>query len=287
MDNRLSLYKERSLSMCVEATFDFIRDHTKAWLRLGAVFLLPVCVLLSLNVFMIDNEEFLTNTRWSLGLTSEHKIPWLYGLLMVVGLWMALMLIGTLLLAEREEAHTDNLRQLTPYMRRIFWSSMVSSMMLSILLWTFGLSVSWVWGIVAVILFVPMTLVPPVWMMENSSRATAITKALRLGFSSWFTLFFMIIMVALIGFIVVLVVNVPWIIFQTVITEIIPINEDGDSGLFFFRCAMFLFTVLAYFCCFMMTSLVLLSCVFHYGSVSEKIDDTSLESDIEHFEQLG
>ena len=282
-----TLYEERSPSMCVEATFDFIRYHGGVWLRLGAILLLPVCVLLSLHVFVLDNEVFANDVSWDSGLFwSDTDRPLVYCSLLAAGLWGSLTLVYTLVCARQEEALTNSLRPLVPYMRQVVWRTLVSALMLFVLLWVlFGLR-SLVIAALTVILLVPVLLVPPSWILERTSRATAVSSALRLGFTSWFSLFFVVLIVSLVGFVIILVVDVPWIVAQTVFTELIPVDERIGGGLLFLKSTLFLFTVLAYFCCFMMVSLVLLSCVFHYGSVSEKVDDTSLEYDIDHFEQL-
>ena len=287
MDDRLSLYKERSMSMCVEATFDFIRTHIMTWLRLGAVLLLPVCVLLSLHVLTVENDEFLNDTRWDVGFTwGDADMPLVFWLFEAMALWGVLMLVYALLFAAADQALPSSIRGLMRYVRRAAVRSLVSAIMLFVLLWAFLNFTTWFPGLLLAVLLVPMLLVPPVWMMEDCSRSTAVSKGLRLGFSSWFSLFFTVLMVMLIGVIIILVINVPWMILQTILTEIIPVSGESGGGVIFIKWVIFMFTVLAYFCFLMVLSLVLLSCVFHYGSVSERVEDTSLESDIEHFEQL-
>ncbi len=288
MDDRLSLYEERSMSMCVEATFDFIRIHIMTWLRLGAVLLLPVCMLLSLAVFTIDNDEFLNDTRWNLGFSwgDDDDTPIVFWLLEMLALWTVMMLVYALLFAAADRKLPSSMRGMVHYVRRAAVRSLVSAIVLFVLLWAFFSFRSWFPVVPLLVILVPMLLVPPVWMMEDCSFFTAVSKGLRLGFSSWFSLFFMVLMVILIGVIITLVVNVPWIILQTILTEIVPVNGESGGGLLFIKWVIYVFTVLAYFCGLMVCSLVLLSCVFHYGSVSERVDDASLESDIEHFEQL-
>ena len=46
------------------------------------------------------------------------------------------------------------------------------------------------------------------------------------------------------------------------------------------------FTSLVYLGLYLMVSMMLMSCAYEYGTVSERIDDASLESEIEHFEDL-
>ena len=273
--------------MCVEATFDFIRENILTWLRLGGGLLLPVCVLLSLHVYSIDNDSFLYGYGWQEALTwSDTNHPLSHGLLLVIGLCATMVLVYTLLLAQNAHALSRGLRALTPFVRKVFWRSLVSAVMLSALLWVCGGMSSWILVVLSIVLLVPLSLMPPVWMMEDVSWVKAVSKGMRLGFSSWFSLFFTILMVSVVGFVIILVVNVPWMGMQTVLNELIPINEGSGGGLLFLRTSLFVFSVVAYFCCFMMVSLTLISCVFHYGSVSEKDDDTSLESDIDHFDSL-
>ena len=63
-------------------------------------------------------------------------------------------------------------------------------------------------------------------------------------------------------------------------------NGLTASSVFLIQVIELLLTALFFYVFFLMVSVVMLSCVYFYGSTSESIDDITLENDIENFENL-
>ena len=135
------------------------------------------------------------------------------------------------------------------------------------------------------IVMVPLSLLPSIFILEHEDMATAISKSFRLGFSSWFYLVFNMFLTMIVASCVVWVLQMPAFA-MNYIMDLLPKNADNALGhLPFYILWMILSTISCFGFC-VMVSMLVLGCAFQYGSVSERVDDTSIAREIEDFENL-
>lgn len=286
-DNRITLYEDRSVSQCIEATFDFMRANRRVWLRSAFTLLMPVCLVLGLSVLTLTADEqpsddFILDRLfvWGAGYDFFFKM------MVVVGTWMTFVHVYSLLEAYDEHGaalNTFTQRQMLPYYLRNARYSYRLAILLSCAAYFVLGSNNWWLSLLAMVVLVPLALLPSTTIIERLGDFPALVKSLRLGFHAWFQLFFTIALTLLFGFLVTLVIALPSLVMGGWFSSLAyGLAENNGITLLF----AFGFTSLVYWGFYLMVSMMLMSCAYEYGTVSERIDDTSLEGEIEHFEDL-
>ncbi len=286
-ENRIPLYEDRSVAQCIEASFDFMRTNRRVWFRSAFTLLMPVSMVLGLSVLTLSVGEQLSGES-----ILDRLFAWgssydlFFKLMVAVGVWMDFVLVYSLLEAYGEQGPALNeftQRQMAPYYLRTARQSWWLAIFLAGVVWAVLSSDSFLLTFLAWLLLVPLALLPSVTLIERAGITTALMKSLRLGFSAWFQLFFTISLTLLFGFLITFVIALPSLVlggwFSTLAYGL-PQN-NGITLLYAFG-----FTSLTYLGLFLMVSMVLMSCAYEYGTVSERIDDASLESEVTHFENL-
>ena len=286
-DNRIPLYEDRSVAQCIEATFDFMRTNRRVWFRSAFTLLMPPSLLLGLSVLTISVDE-----QPSGGTIVDWLFVWgpaydlFFMVMVVVGVWMAFVHVYSLLEAHDEhDAALDGFtqRQMLPY----YVQKAMRSWWLAIFLCGVAYLVMGFSGPLPVLLplvvLVPLALLPSVAIIEGMGVFPALVKSLRLGFHAWFQLFFTIVLTLLFGFLMTLVIALPSLVIGGWFSSLAyGLAENNGITLL----VAYGFTSLAYLGCFPMVSVMLMACAYEYGTVSERIDDASLEGEINHFEDL-
>ena len=285
--NRIPLYEDRSVSQCIEATFDFMRANRRVWLRSAFTLLMPVSALLGLSVLTLSSDDLPYGSSifdWLFEWGPTYDL--FFKVMVIVGVWMTFVHVYSLL--EAYDKHGDALneftqRQMLPYYLRKAKQSWWLAILLAGIAYFVLDSDSIFLAALALILLVPLALLPSIAIIERLGDIPALVKSLRLGFHAWFQLFFTFMLTLLFGFLMVSVVTLPSLMLSGWFSTLAYGLEKSNGITLLFA---FGSTALVYFGMYLLVSMVLMSCAYEYGTVSERIDDASLESEIEHFEDL-
>ena len=142
-----------------------------------------------------------------------------------------------------------------------------------------------VFGLVA--MSIPITLFMPVYLMEDISLTDAFKKAMRLGFSCWWSTFAIIFVLSIIVSFVQGVFAIPYyiaVIVKTVLGIQGSSSEFLDSAGYSFM--MYLFGVLQSWATYLVGTVITVGLAFQYGHASEKLYHVTMEGSIKRFEDL-
>jgi len=278
-ENRLSLYAERSVSQCLEATFDFMRLMRSTWFRLSLWLFVPASLLflfLAQLSSRLDYRDGWSPLKLMGGTTTEGGIA-LYFLL----LSLPLVMVFALLEAYGEQgaaADRLTLRQWWPYLRR----QVLRACTLAFCIAIFS---SFFFGVASFFLlsFLLFAFLPSAFLLERQPFFTAVAQSVRLALRSVFSLAGVVFFVFLFGGLMLVALAFP---FQLVSEGGSVFSSNAGGMSIFSESFDILYGAAVLLGFYMVFSMLHLALAFQYGSVSERVDDTSLESDIQHFEDL-
>lgn len=285
MDNRKQLYQQRGISMCIEHTFDFVRVNISSWLFVSALLLVIPSIILA---YMFTKCHFDVQSD-EVGMISTFFQYYSYLPLIPIflSLWASALTSYTLMSAYfdgRLPGQRLSLKETWKYMQANVWKTLILSIISAIFIFFMAQHV--VFFLFATIIGIPLLLLAPTWIVEEKSISNAVSEAFRLGFSSWFKLFLMVLLIILLCLMMMMSVALPWSLYELLIESVWIPNGLTASSVFLIQVIELLLTALFFYVFFLMVSVVMLSCVYFYGSTSESIDDITLENDIENFENL-
>lgn len=270
---------------CLEATFDFLRANRRVWFRSALLLFLPICVVVSLLMFSSMEKDSMGNKAsfWFENFDHIENYSTIILLAWYVAVFAVLVQIHSLLLANEERpdgAEGMTLKELRPILIRTAARSWYLPLFF-VLAWF--LSNEAPFSIIFIIVvMVPMALLPALHLIERLSLMNSIGKALTRGFPIWFKLAFNIILVSLLGFYVFVMLFLPTGLLSWLM-ETISTSQLHELEKLFVTAMGFVFTVLAFFGLCVVQSMVVLVCAYHYGSMSEEKDASSLEGEVANF----
>ena len=274
----MSLYTERSVSQCLETAFDFMRSCRNVWFKMVLWLFLPPCLVAT---FVIKggvsnmNGSFAAFDCWSY-LVQKNVI-----LAPFIGMWLALVLVHALLDAYGQQgAAVDgfSMRQMLPYLRR----QVLRSGWLSFL-FPISFLASNGWEILVFVAWLLFSLLPSVYLLERLNFWRSVFKSVRLSVRSILSLVAVVFFALLFGFLMLTALYMP-IELMAMAKIVFPVGYVlGSVATTLFSGLFFTLFLVGYE---VVLSMLLLVLACHYGSVSERVDDASLESDIENFENL-
>ena len=284
--DKILLYKDRSVSQCIETTFDFMRQNRRAWFSSALTLLLPWSLLLGLSAFTPSDDEIGTE-----GLFFEMSFKWkgdsapFFFPVLFIGVWMAYVHVYALLTTYDERGEAINRltqRQFWPS----YWRMALRSSWLAVLFFLTAVAIFLspaILSLLLVVVMIPLSLLPSVSLFERAGVFKAVGKSLRLGFNAWFQLFFTIALMVLFGFFMTMVIELPSSLFDLAFGALYGSGRSLGAVAVLFQ---YSFTALLYLGFFIVISMTLMAVAYQYGTVSERIDIASLEGDIRNFENL-
>lgn len=284
--DKILLYENRSVSACIEATFDFLRQNRRVWFCSAFALFLPWSLLLGLSAFMLPDDSLSSGLMvFDQLFCWQEDYRFFFSVVVFVGVWMAFVHVYSLLTSYHEHENSIDgftQRQMMPiYARmsvRTFWlAALAFNCVLVLFISTSFLS------LLSLFILIPLSLLPSVFLFERESIVGSFVKAFRLGFRAWFQLFLTLVLMMLFGFFMTMVIGLPSSLFGTALGLLTSTGEPEGLLTGFFS---YLLMALSYFAFFLVVSMTLMAAAYQYGTVSERVDDTSVESDIQHFEQL-
>ncbi len=286
-ESKISLYKGRSVSQCIEASFDFMRTCRRVCIRAACVSLYPVSLVMGIMAVCFRQLDESSELEDRLLSWSDNH-PVLFYVLLALGTWMSLSMVFSLLIAYEEKGPTIerfSRHDLWPYMlqclRRSWWIALIISFIVSFFIHrTTALLV-----LLGLLLTVIFSTLPSVVLIGRHPLPQAFFKSGRYGFLSFFHSLFTMGFTLFFGLMMILSFVMPASFLSYVCFEVLGFElSDRPSMLLNILGAIFI--SLLYFAFFVVLSMVFMASAYHYGSVSERVDDASLSSDIDHFDQL-
>ena len=286
--DRINLYERRSISQCLETTFDFMRVNRRVWFRSTFVLIGPLALLLAFWL-KVENEAVPQDNLTGL----DYFLRWfeLDGLLLAVsfgiGLWVVLVNVFTLVqLYEEYDGKIDRLlvADMWPHWLRCAGQTWWIAVFMTFFIVLPFISNSGFLGLVWLAVSVPLVLVPSVRLIGHAGFFNTLTKSVSLGFSAWFSLAFTVLLSLLMAFMVCTVLVFPLSIWD-VLSGLFSLDEATPwllpTGLL-----NYLFSALAVFAFFALLSIVVWTTVYQYGNLAERVDAASVDRDVSNFENL-
>lgn len=274
---------------CLEATFDFLRANRRVWFRSALLLFLPICVVASLILFSsmeMEKESMAKDVFFWFETFFDHADDYaiIIGVASYVATWAVLVQVHSLLLANEERSEGVegmSLKELRPWFIRTAIRSWYLPFFFVLVVVLYG-EVPFL-GFLVTVMMVPLALLPALHLIEGLGFMDAISKAVSRGFPIWFKLAFNIILVSLLGLYVFVMLFLPTGIFAWLM-ETVSTTQLHELEKLFVIAIGFVFTVLAFFGLYVVQSMVMLVCAYHYGSLSEEKDASSLEREVADFE---
>ncbi len=310
---KIQFYKERSFGEKFSATFEFIRENFKLWLRLCTYLLLPLCLIqgMAMESFMgFLNPAYVNILGGAGGMDASAAM------LVRLGLsycgYLICTLLGSIILVticysmiKYYQDSPDRLRNVTfdkikPLLFKYFKRALgITLLLFFLVVFVFGmlLLLTMLSGALGVLLIIaagvcliPLSLVMPVYVFEEKQNIfSSITRGLNLGFHSFWSLFGLMFVMGFLANILSSITTIPWYLMTMVKTLLFATSSPevslASSPLYNF--ALYLASVFMNYGMYITMSLSTLALAYHYGSVAEEKDGVSVEEDIQHFEQLA
>lgn len=305
---KIVFYAQRKFGDKITATFDFVKENWRVMLKYLVYMVLPICLIQSLTMNRLMSEY--------LGMAMSDTIDtdissgvWL-SLIANYGLTILFMMIGSMLISalvytfmsvynEREERLTDIkfadfksafYMRLTRYILLIVFGIALGILAIAVVVLLAVLS-PWTLMITIPLLFVcaiPLTLFVPVYLFEEKITIfQAFTRSLRLGFATWGGVFAVSFVIGIIANIVSGITMMPWYV-ATIVKQVF-IATDIQSDVMVtpgYSFIIYVFGIIQAFGLYLAMALQLIAVAYQYGHAREKVDNVSVVSDIENFEQL-
>lgn len=286
--NKHPLYMKRTMTEKINVTFDFVRDNWRQWLKFSLYFLLPISVLQALGLNAIVDAM-------------ENKFP-----TTAVTITSLLYLLGTgidtalmLLLLKWTLTHDDGLEHCDmAYLRHtmpkaslkctLVWLIIVLCSAPVFIVAILGAIIFPFMGLIAFFALLPLTLVCPVYILEDNARFwTSFKRGFRLGFKRWGA----IILVAAVMLVTVMIlqnfVNIPTIIATIYKGDFSTTSSTESLGWHMaLNIGYYVMLILYCFISYLGIAMFTLTIAYHYGSVVSDVEDYSLESEIDNFAQM-
>ena len=304
---KILIYKVRNFSEKFDDTFAFVRENWKVLFKYLTYLVLPVCLVqaVGLNSYMesVFDMSSVNSGRSSDVVSLLQNVGWSYGIIVLTSIIGAMLQLSVVYAYISYYNGSED--QLVDVAGSTFKPMLMRNLKrsgLAILFWiglsvlgifvtvTLGYLLSWwillpiILGVVAV--SIPLMLFMPAYLLEDNPLFGALSKALRLGFATWWGTFALILVL---GFIVSFfqgIFAIPYYI--TVVVKTIMGLQGGseffDSAGYSFM--TYLFGVLQSFATYLVGTVLAVGLAIQYGHASEKIDHVTMEDNINRFEEL-
>jgi len=303
--NRISFYQERTFSEKFNVTFEFLKENWKIVLR----YITYVCLPMSLVGGWVFNS-FISLVENLEATQADDSAAWLqfaltYGgilLLMSLASWWIATVMFSLMQAynERQEGlESITFDELKPKMKRNAWRlfKLGCACFLIFVVWM-GLliGVGFIQPILSVILVlasiawvVPLMYVSPVYIYEDVSVWRALSHGVWLGWKTWGGTFALGFVLFLIVSVVQGVVGMPWQIcyFVKIMFASGAQNAPAFISSVWFMLISYVASIVMLYAEFLCSSIFFIGISYLYSHAAETFDDMSVETGIDHFEDMA
>ena len=144
--------------------------------------------------------------------------------------------------------------------------------------------------ILAVVCCLPVSMALPVYVFEDEETLfSSITRGLKLGFHSFWSLFGLMFVIGFLTNILSSFTSIPWYIL-TVVKSVLVATDTTQSSFAtspVYSFFVYLSSVFMNFGMYLTMTISTFALAFHYGSIAEEEDGFSVEEDIQHFDELA
>ena len=302
---KILLYQERDFSAKFDDTFAFIKQNYKVLLKYVTYLLLPVSL-----VQAIAFDGYMDGT---MNLSEAGGQGWeaVQGMVLSMsGLYLT-MVIGSVLLyalvyavmaiyedsdngigaLTGEELKPTLLRNVRRGLLMVLFMGLLMLVAVAVGAVLAALVSLWLLlpAIVGLfIVMVPLILFMPIYLFEPEiSLVGALRKSMRLGFANWWSTLAITLVLSIIMAFVQGVFATPYYI-AIIVKAVLGVQNGfeglADSAAYSFM--TYLLGVLQSFATYVLTTIVAVGIALQYGHAAEKEDHVTMESSIEHFDQL-
>lgn len=313
MTDKIQLYQLRNFSEKFSATFDFLRQNWRLFLRLSLYLLLPLSIIQ--GIFTNSYYSTVMKDVFTASASNYDDMPWgALIILMVVSVLNTLMLVSLTftIIKKYEQSNSDistlTLHDLWPSIKKnlgktllvmiayiVIYSAIVTFLSFaigfSIALSTIGLSVLLILVLIAgvVAVFPPLTLLMPIYMLEDDAKLwDSIKKSFVYGFKTWGGLFALLFVIGIIVSTISYFVMVPGLVLAALKSTLFPATFTGVGILpLIYTIVQDALIIVGQYVANMLLAIPLIAVTFHYGHAAEVIDNVSVADEIDHFDQLA
>lgn len=311
---KIEIYRTRSFSEKLSATFDFVSENGKLILKFLLYLLLPVSMIqaLGMNTFLdVFMRGAIDETIYS---DTEELIVVAggYALLLIsicVGSMLCVsMVYGLMKLYNERNGRLAGLTfsEFRPVLMRGAWRAfklgllfiLVFILAISIIVGTgylvFGgagaLSFLLLFYVILLVLCLPLSLSMPAYIMENVKIEEALSKSVRMGFKTWGGIFAVAFVLGIVTNIISGVSTMPWYI-MLIAKSVFTVSDMAEGSGFVaspvYSFVMYLMAVVQAFFMYVGASLMYIGIGVQYGHAADKIYGVSVKRDVDNFENLA
>ena len=305
---KIPFYVQRKFGDKMNASFDFLKENWKPILKYSTYLILPLCLIqgLSLNSFLgsylgaVTAGAFNPNDITTLG--SLFGVS--YGvtiLLYMIGsvVMTALIYSFIMLYNQRENGLKDiTFAEIKPVLLnnigRIFVLGIVGGILFSIVM-TIIVLIAIAVPLTLILLIpgificaIPLMLWSPIYIYEKTGIFESLGKSFRLGFATWGGIFGIMFIMGIIASILQSVTMMPWYI-GSIVKYTFMFSEEGAAGdtSVIYNFMLYLMAIVQGFGAYLSMIFSLLGLSYQYSHANELVNNTSVESEIDNFEQLS
>lgn len=302
----IPLYKERTFTQKFNDTFDYFGRNWKVYLRMLTYILLPLSMFqaLSLNTYiqgMMDIDK-INNMSGSDGLLMQFiagsaatMVFSIIGMTLVFGMTYALMMAY-----EENKGNISGMtfKELLPKLKRTMLraaTAMVTIDLIAALILLVSIGIAMVSPFLLVLplfgsfaLFIPLSLLFPVYIFERISITEALKKTIVWGFKTWGGIFAICVVISLIVSMVGNMASIPYSILLAM-KSMVGITSDlspiVNSPVY--TIATYIMGVLTTFVSYLGYSILAVAIAYQYGHAADKLGDEGITSQINDFDNLA
>lgn len=303
--NKIPFYQERKFGEKFDAVFSFMKQNWRNMIRYVLYGVLPISLIAALSmdtlfqcVLDMDNQTGNSDASF-LRFCVSYGFVVLMGLLAFV--WLGSLTFSYIQLYNDRENGLEGItfQDIKPYMKHNAWRivkfGLVSLLFAIVVIGIIALGVVWdfyplslIVVLLCLIIFVPVVIVLPTYIFEDISIWQAYARGIRLGWHTWGGIFALGFVLSLLTNVVSMVFVMPWEV-CVVIKNIFAIQDSTNPVVnsIAFSLVQYVFGVVMWVGQLVVSTLYYVSISYLYSHAAEMLDDMSVSSGIDQFDNMA
>lgn len=304
---KIELYQVRSFGEKFSAIFEFIRENFKFLLRACTYLLLPLCLVqgfaMEMMMKVLDMGEDVDVAQGMLLRFGASYVG--YGICLLIGSTLLAGICYSMVKYYHKSPNrlrNTTLSDLKSIIIQVIKRSLLMTVVLValfivvlVLIISFAAITSApILAVIPILALVvcclPVSMALPVYVFEDEETLfSSITRGLKLGFHSFWSLFGLMFVIGFLTNIMSSFTSIPWYIL-TVVKSVLLATDTTQSSFAtspVYSFLVYLSSVFMNFGMYLTMTISTFALAFHYGSIAEEEDGFSVEDDIQHFEELA
>lgn len=304
---KIELYQVRSFGEKFSAIFEFIRENFKFLLRACTYLLLPLCLVqgfaMEMMMKVLDMGEDVDVAQGMLLRFGASYVG--YGICLLIGSTLLAGICYSMVKYYHKSPNrlrNTTLSDLKSIIIQVIKRSLLMTVVLValfivvlVLIISFAAITSApILAVIPILALVvcclPVSMALPVYVFEDEETLfSSITRGLKLGFHSFWSLFGLMFVIGFLTNILSSFTSIPWYIL-TVVKSVLLATDTTQSSFAaspVYSFFVYLSSVFMNFGMYLTMTISTFALAFHYGSIAEEEDGFSVEDDIQHFDELA